>query len=112
MISIGFFTLIWDVATTPSTLTPTYEISRDVSPNVSRKNSRTVGISPTEEQQRDTIIRFQLESEVNNKFDCGSMKVDGGSAVTTPTGVSEGIAGDDIVKDGLSKLGRLYFKVR
>lgn len=100
-----------EIAATPSTLTPTYEVSRDASPNVSRKNSRTVGFSPQEEQQRETIIRFQLESEVNNKFDCGSTKVDGGSAVTTPTGISEE-DGNDVTKNGLNKLGRLYFKVR
>jgi len=99
-------------ATTPSTLTPTYEVSRDASPNISRKNSRTVGFSPQEEQQRETIIRFQLESEVNSKFDCGSTKVDGGSVVTTPTGISEDVISPDVTKDGFNKLGRLYFKVR
>ena len=94
-------------ATTPSTLTPTYEVN---SPQVSRKNSLVTGNRPAlaleevhQPQQRETVIRFQLENEVTSGE---LMKSDVALAVA-------GVSGEmDSKSECSSKLGQLYFKVR
>nr|CAG4648640.1 EOG090X05OW [Polyphemus pediculus] len=93
---------------TPSTLTPTYEVS---SQQASRKNSRTFGSSPLEE--RETVIRFQLENEVSSKLDpaLSDCKTD----VETPLpavlyGSNQEV--NNLDGEGSNKLGQLFFKVR
>jgi len=98
------------VATTPSTLTPTYEAT---SPQVSRKNSlansRTV---PTDEPlHNQRKISFQLENEVDpvtGKID-RQMKID--AVAGALTSVAE-ITTVKTVGEGANKLGQLFFKVR
>ena len=96
-------------ATTPSTLTPTYEVSRETSPQLSRKNSRTLACSPLEEP-RETVIRFQLESEVKAKFDPSLVRAHPDAGSTLIYGSSPEV--DQVDDEELNKLGRLYFKVR
>nr|CAG4650954.1 EOG090X05OW [Simocephalus serrulatus]SVE94218.1 EOG090X05OW [Simocephalus serrulatus] len=100
-------------ATTPSTLTPTYETC---SPLVSRKNSLVSGTrcSPLQEeahhqQQRETVIRFQLENEVGSAK-AELMNNDLIAAVATVSG--EPAEKTDSSGSGTNKLGQLYFKVR
>lgn len=94
--------------TSPS-MTSSYE--HDASPQLSRKNSRTMtsmtGCHLLEEQHRDTVIRFQLEDEVHDKFHSGSAKMD-----ASPTADVSQEFPDIGPTDSISKLGRLYFKVR
>lgn len=104
--------MTWQTATTPSTLTPTYETC---SPLVSRKNSLVTGsrCSPLQEevhqQQRETIIRFQLENEVGSAK-AELMNNDLVAAVATVSG--EPTEKTDGTGSGTNKLGQLYFKVR
>ncbi len=101
-------------ATTPSTLTPTYETS---SPQVSRKNSLISGCSRSvinalqeEGQQRETVIRFQLENEVTHPAELMKSDLVASASANLPGGEI------DLVKmecgGGSNKLGQLYFKVR
>ncbi|XP_046444898.1 synaptotagmin-4-like isoform X1 [Daphnia pulex] len=101
-------------ATTPSTLTPTYETS---SPQVSRKNSLISGCSRSvinalqeEGQQRETVIRFQLENEVTHPAELMKSDLVASASANLPGGEI------DLAKmecgGGSNKLGQLYFKVR
>ncbi len=102
-------------ATTPSTLTPTYETS---SPQVSRKNSLISGCSRSvisalqeEGQQRETVIRFQLENEVTHPAEL--IKSD----LVASASANQHVPGEiDLTKmecgGGSNKMGQLYFKVR
>ena len=106
-------------ATTPSTLTPTYETS---SPQVSRKNSLISGCSRTavinalqEEGQRETVIRFQLENEVTHPAELMKSEL----LVASASAADQNVSGEiDMTKmdgssdGGINKLGQLFFKVR
>ncbi|XP_032791988.2 synaptotagmin-4 isoform X2 [Daphnia magna] len=108
--------------TTPSTLTPTYEMN---SPQVSRKNSlvgttcRSGNNAIQEEsvqQQRETVIRFQLENEVTHPAKAELIKSD---LVPSASAHQDNVPGEiDVNMDGsyseggTNKLGQLYFKVR
>nr|SVE74163.1 EOG090X05OW [Daphnia barbata] len=106
-------------ATTPSTLTPTYEMN---SPQVSRKNSLVSGTTSRlgnlqedgVQQQRETVIRFQLENEVTHPAKAELMKID-----VVATAHDDSVPGEiDRKTDGshsdggANRLGQLYFKVR
>nr|CAG4641674.1 EOG090X05OW [Eurycercus lamellatus] len=106
--------------------TPTYETS----PQISRKNSLVNRCSPLLEEhhlQRETVIRFQLESDViptvvqHHKSDL--IKIEGGTellagAVLTSSQPTASSSSVDIFDEkntdgqGSNKLGQLYFKVR
>lgn len=97
-------------ATTPSTLTPTYEAT---SPQVSRKNSLANSrTGPTDEPlHNQRKISFQLENEVDpvtGKID-RQMKMD--AVAGALTSVAE-ITTVKTVGEGANKLGQLFFKVR
>nr|CAG4650135.1 EOG090X05OW [Sida crystallina] len=102
---------------TPSTLTPTCELARDVvSPQVSRKNSRSSGYSPVDEEFRESVIRFQVEDESKSTDPSsvsgpvsGSVKSD---RDLTPLGSCIPQDIDKTDGEGSNKLGRLFFKVR
>ncbi|EFX81695.1 synaptotagmin 4 protein, variant 2 [Daphnia pulex] len=102
-------------ATTPSTLTPTYETS---SPQVSRKNSLISGCSRSEinalqeeGQQRETVIRFQLENEVTHPAELMKSDLVASASANLPGGEIDLVAKMEC-GGGSNKLGQLYFKVR
>lgn len=109
--------------TTPSTLTPTYEMN---SPQVSRKNSLVSGTTcrsgnnaiqeESVQQQRETVIRFQLENEVTHPAKAELIKSD---LIPSASAHQDNVPGEiDVNMDGsyseggTNKLGQLYFKVR
>lgn len=114
--------MFYAAGTTPSTLTPTYEMN---SPQVSRKNSlvgttcRSGNNAIQEEsvqQQRETVIRFQLENEVTHPAKAELIKSD---LVPSASAHQDNVPGEiDVNMDGsyseggTNKLGQLYFKVR
>lgn len=109
--------------TTPSTLTPTYETN---SPQISRKNSLISGTTcrsgnnALQEdgvgQQRETVIRFQLENEIIHPAKAELIKND---VVASASAYDDNVPGEtDLNMDGsytgggTNRLGQLYFKVR
>lgn len=101
-------------ATTPSTLTPTYEqaFPPSASPQVSRKNSLVSAnrCSPLQEevhhQQRETVIRFQLENEIISAK-AEPVNSEPSASVSEDVNKTDGSCGS-----GANQLGQLYFKVR
>ena len=111
---------MWIIATTPSTLTPTYEnpFPSSTSPQVSRKNSLVSSAnrcSPLQEevhqQQRETVIRFQLENEIiGPKTETPPMNCEAGTS--SASGTEDINKTDGSSGTGANKLGQLFFKVR
>jgi len=98
---------------TPSTLTPTCDLAREITPQTSRKNSRTSGCSPVEEECREAVIRFQVENE-NKSADSSSAS---GAVISCVKSEAASFAAisynvDKTDGEGSNKLGRLFFKVR
>lgn len=114
------------LATTPSTLTPTYETS----PQVSRKNSLVNRSSPMlesdahhphhhhqQQQPREPVIRFQLESEISHQQPKNELiKLEGAEIMASATSSGQStehmICENKTTGEGANQLGRLYFKVR